>query len=107
MPYIIVYINYPTDMNNEVTDRFFEMVKEFPFDKTLGKETLPLASNTTTQGVEVVSVVEVKQGKLEEAWAWAHKRMRLFHSIKGLEYDLRLWSTLTESLERGGRSPPE
>ena len=107
MPYIIVYINYPTDLTNEVTERFFEMVKKFPFDKTLGKETIPVASNTTTRGVEVISVVEVKRGKLEEAWAWAHKRMRLFHSIKGLEYDMRLWNTLSEALEGSGYSPPE
>ena len=107
MPYIIVYITYPTDLGPEVTDRFFEMVKEFPFDKSLGKETIPVATNVTMRGVEVISLVEVKTGKLEEAWAWGRKRMGLFHSIKGLEYDMRLWGTLAEAIEGTGRSPPE
>jgi hypothetical protein len=106
MPYIIVYITYPTDINEEVRDKFFEVIKEFPFEKELGKETIPVASNSNTHGIEIVSVMEVKQGKLEEALKWAHKRMRLFQSVKGLEYDMRLWSTLAESLEGTGRSPP-
>ncbi|NHJ19670.1 MAG: hypothetical protein EAX91_01915 [Candidatus Lokiarchaeota archaeon] len=107
MPYIIVYITYPSDINDEVRDKFFEVVKEFPFEKELGKETIQVASNTNAHGVEVVSVVDVKQGKLEEAWKWARNRMRPFQSIKGLEYDLRLWNTLAEALEGTGRSPPE
>jgi hypothetical protein len=43
MPYIIVYITYPTDINEEVRDKFFEVIKEFPFEKELGKETIPVA----------------------------------------------------------------
>lgn len=43
--------------------------------------------------------MEVKKGKLEEAWAWGRKRMGLFQSIKGLEYEMRLWNTLAEALE--------
>ena len=84
MPYIIVYITYPTDIGPEVQERFFEVVKELPFEKELGKETIPVASNTTTHGTEVISVMEVKQGKLEEAWKWGRKRMGMFQSIKGL-----------------------
>ena len=107
MPYIIVYITYPSDIANEVTEKFFEVVKKFPFEKELGKETIPVASNSNTRGVEVISVMEVKQGKLEDALKWARKRMRLFQTIKGLEYDMRLWNTLAEALEGTGRSPPE
>ncbi len=99
MPYIIVYISYPTDVAPEVTERFFEMVKELPFDKELGKETIPIASNTNMRGVEVISVMEVKKGKLDEAWKWARKRMGMFHDIKGLEYETRVWTTLAEALE--------
>jgi len=51
--------------------------------------------------------MEVKKGKLEEALAWAHKRMRHFQSIKGLEYEMRLWNTLAEALEGTEYSPLE
>jgi hypothetical protein len=107
MPYIIVYISYPSEVAPEVTERFFEMVKELPFNKELGKETIPIASNTTTHGIEVISVIEVKKGKLEEAWKWGRKRMGMFHSIKGLEYDMRVWTTLAEALEGTDYTHPE
>jgi len=51
--------------------------------------------------------MEVKQGKLEEAWAWAGKRMGPFQEIKGLEYDVRLWTTLAEAFEGSEYSLPE
>ncbi|HUW89068.1 MAG TPA: hypothetical protein VMV43_00965 [Candidatus Nanopelagicaceae bacterium] len=107
MPYIIVQLWYPTDINTEVTEKFFEVVKEFPFDKSLGKETIQVASNTNKKGIEVLSVMEVKKGKLEEAWKWGRNRMGAFQSIKGLEYDMRLWTTLAEALEGSEHSLPE
>jgi len=107
MPYIIVQIWYPTDINTEVTEKFLEVVKEFPFDRSLGKETIQVASNTNKNGTEIISVMEVKQGKLEEAWKWGRNRMSSFQSIKGLEYDMRLWTTLTEAFEGSEYSIPE
>jgi len=38
------------------------------------------------------------------AWTW---RMRHFQSIKGLEYEMRLWNTLAEALEGTEYSPLE
>ncbi|MFX1281675.1 MAG: hypothetical protein ACFFA3_20155, partial [Promethearchaeota archaeon] len=80
-------------------ERYLEVLKEFPFDRSLGKETIPVTSNTNKNGVEVISVMEVKEGKLEEAWKWAGKRLAPFQDIKGFEYEIRLWSTLAEGLE--------
>ncbi|MFX0027594.1 MAG: hypothetical protein ACFE8B_00165 [Candidatus Hermodarchaeota archaeon] len=99
MPYILVQAWYPTDINTEVIERYLEVLKEFPFDRSLGKETIPVASNTNKNGVEVISVMEVKEGKLEEAWKWAGNRLAPFQNIKGFEYEIRLWSTLAEGLE--------
>ena len=107
MPYIIVQIWYPTHIGTEVTEKFLEVVKEFPFDRSLGKETIQVASNTNKNGVEVMSIMEVKQGKLEEAWAWGSKRMGAFQSLKGFEYEMRLWSTLAEAFEGSEYSVPE
>ena len=106
MPYI-VKAWYPTDINIEVVEKYLEVVKEFPFDRSLGKETIPVTSNTNRNGIEVISVMEVKQGKLEEAWTWVGNRMTPFQEIKGFEYDMRLWNTLVEGLEGSGYALPE
>ncbi|HDZ18057.1 hypothetical protein LCGC14_1866100 [marine sediment metagenome] len=107
MPYIIVQTWHPTDIVTEVTEKYIEVMKEFPFDRSLGKETISIAANTNKKGVEAMSVMEVKQGKLEEAWAWAGRRLAPFHSIKGFEYEIRLWSTVAEALEGSEYSLPE
>ncbi len=50
--------------------------------------------------------MDVKEGKLQEALTWAGRRMIPFQSIKGLEYKIRVWSTIVEALEGLGMSLP-
>lgn len=89
------------------TQMSLEVLKEFPFDRSFGKETINIASNTNRKGIEVISVMEVKQGKLEEAWTWVGNRMAPFQEIKGFEYEMRLWAMLVEGLEGTEYSLPE
>ena len=106
MPYIIAEAWWPTDITQEVADKYLEMLKEFPFDRSLGKETIPIASTTSKKGVKILSIMEVKQGKLEEALTWVGRRILPFQSIKGYEFKIRLWNTVVESLEPLGMSLP-
>jgi len=106
MPYIIVEAWYPTDINQEAADKYMEVLKEFPFDRSLGKETVPVAATSGKKGIKILSIMEVKEGKLQEAITWAGRRMIPFQSIKGFEYKTRVWSTVVESLEPLGMSFP-
>ncbi|MFX1573798.1 MAG: hypothetical protein ACFFB0_13695 [Promethearchaeota archaeon] len=106
MPYIIVEAWYPTDIVQEVADKYMEMLKEYPFDRSLGKETIPVAVSSNSKGIKVMSVMEAKPEKLYEATRWVGNRMLLFQSIKGFEYKTRLWSTVVEALEPLGMSLP-
>lgn len=107
MPYIIITIWYPTDIVRVVTERYFEMLKKYPFDKSLGKETIPVSVTTGKTGVKAMSVMETKRENLGEALNWAGKRMTMFQDIKGLEYKTRVWSTITEALETVGMPIPK
>ena len=106
MPYIIVEAWFPTDIVQEVADKYMEMLKEFPFDRSLGKETRHVAASSNSKGIKIMSVMEAKQDKLYEAIRWIGNRMMLFQSIKGYEYKTRLWSTVVEALEPLGMSMP-
>jgi hypothetical protein len=99
MPYIVVQSWYPSAINIEVTEKYLEVLKEFPFDRSLGKETIPIAATATKNGIEIISVMEVKQGKLEEAWTWIGKRLAPFQAVTGFEYEVKLWTTLTEAFQ--------
>ncbi len=106
MPYIITTGWYPTDLEKEITEKYFEVVKQFPFDSSLGKNTIPVAITTNKNGVKILSVMEVKKGKLEDALTWSSKRMVLLQSIKGWEYKVRVWTTIGEALELSGINSP-
>ena len=106
MPYIFVEAWYPTDIVQEVADKYMEMLKQYPFDRSLGKETIPVAVSSNSKGIKVISILEAKQDKLWEAISWVGDRMMLFQPIKGFEYKTRLWSTVVEALEPLGMSFP-
>jgi len=106
MPYIIVSGWYPTHIVKEATDAYMEVLKQMPFDRSLGKETIPVAVSSGRNGIKFHSVMEVKEGKLEEASRWVSKRLTPFQSIKGLEYKIRIWNTIVEALENIGMSLP-
>jgi hypothetical protein len=107
MPYIFTTSSYPTDLRDEVVEAYFKMLKEMPFDKSLGKETIQVAVTTNTRGVESLSIMNVKEGKLTEAYLWTFKRMSYFQLIKGFEFKIRVWTTIVEALETINRKLPE
>ena len=106
MPYIFLEAWYPTDIVPEVANKYLEILKEMPFDRSLGKELIQAAVSSSRKGIKVVSVTEVKEGKLQEALTWTGTRMIPFQSIKGFEYKTRVWSTIIEALEPLGMSLP-
>jgi len=106
MPYIIVTAWYPTDIVDEVTDKYMEVLKQYPFDRSLGKETIQVAVSSGKKGIKTLSIAEIKEGKLEEAITWTGKRLFPFQSIKGFESKTRVWGTIIEALEGIGRSLP-
>jgi hypothetical protein len=107
MPYIFTTSSYPTDLRDEVVEAYFKMLKEMPFDKSLGKETIQVAVTTNPRGVESLSIMNVKEGKLTEAYLWTFKRMSYFQLIKGFEFKIRVWTTIVEALETINRKLPE
>ena len=106
MVYIVITAWYPTDIMDEVVDTYFEVLKQMPFDRSLGKETIQVAVSSSKKGIKTMSISEVKEGKLEEALAYASKRLVPLQRIKGFEVKTRVWLTVFEALENIGRSLP-
>ena len=65
-----------------------------------------VAVSTNPRGVKSLSIMDVKEGKLTEAFLWTSKRMASFHLIKGFEYKARVWTTIVEALDSIGESLP-
>ena len=106
MPYLFTTSSYPTDLRDKVVKAYFTMLKEMPFDRSLGKETIQVAVTTNPKGVKSLSIMNVKEGKLTDAILWTYKRMTFFQEIKGFEYKIRVWTSIVEALESIGESLP-
>ena len=99
MPYIVVKSRYPTHKVPEVAKRYLEMVEKFPQDKTLSEAVVPSSIKATEQGIEVMGISLVKEGKLEEALSRTTQMMVMYHDIEGYEYSVEVQNTVWEGLE--------
>ena len=65
------------------------------------------AIKTTKKGIKGLSVMEVKEGKLEAALARTAENLAMFRNIVGYEYSIDVWFTIEEALATVGASMPE
>ena len=106
MPYLITTSLYPSEIAPEVGARYLEALAKYPPDESLGSPTVPAAVNTTHQGIKVIGISDVKEGKLEEALRRTGDIMVMFHSIVGFEYTVRVYSKVEEAMSAIGMDMP-
>ena len=105
--YIIYSVVYPSHKAKEVAEKYIEMVAKYPTDENLTTEIIPAAVKRTEKGIKVITVAEVKPGKIEEALLYGENGMAMFNDIQGYEYSLDVYLTAEEALATLGMSMPE
>lgn len=106
MPYIITTSFYPSDKATEVANRYIEAIGKYPPDENLGRQLVPAAVKETHQGIEVMSILEIKEGKLEEALNRTVNMMAMFFSIEGFEHNTEIYFKVEEAMKVIGMSLP-
>ncbi len=106
MPYIVTASVYPTEKGPEVAEKYLEAISKYPPDENLGVQVIPAAVKSTQQGVQVLSIVEVKEGKLEDALKRTVSMMVMFQSIPGYRYTTEIHYKVEEALDLIGMSLP-
>jgi hypothetical protein len=106
MPYIITTTLYPSDKVTDVAKMYLEAIKKYPPDESLGTTIVPAAVIATLQGIKVITIIEVKKGKLEDAQTRMANIMAMFHSIQGYEYSMETYLKVEEALGVIGMSLP-
>jgi len=107
MPYIVETLWYPTDKAMEAVEKYFEVLKKFPLDESLADEVVPGAVTTGRQGVEAMTILDVKEGKLEATLERSRNAMSMFMGIPGIEYSVRVHLKVEEALATVGKSLPK
>ena len=106
MPYLITTSLYPTDKATEVGKRYLEALNKYPPDESLATNVVPAAVKATAQGIRVIGISEVKEGKFEEAYTRTVNMMVMFHNIEGFEYTVDIYLKVEEALPLIGMSLP-
>ena len=107
MPYLITTSTYPSDKAAEVAEQYLQAMEKYPNDDNLEIDIIPGAVKSNHQGIRVLGITEVKEGKLEEAYKKKVQRMVSFQGIQGFEYSIDINLTIIEALGMLGISPPE
>jgi hypothetical protein len=79
----------------------------FPDDETIQETLVQSAGKITEDGVKLLSVTQVKEGKLEEALAVVYKEMSYYSDIEGFESSVEVWATSQEGLQALGMEAPQ
>ena len=106
MPYFVVKARFPRTKGKEVAKIYIEERKKYPWDRSLGKEAV-LAASTDEKSVLTTGVLEVKEGKLEEAIARENNVSVMYLDIEGYNRWTEMWMTAAEALGLFGLKAPE
>ncbi len=107
MPYIVTTSIYPTEKGPEVAEKYLEAIQKYPPDENLGDQVIPAAVKSTHEGIQVLGIVEVKEGKLEGALKRTVSMMVMFQSIPGYRYTTEIHYKVEEALALIGMNLPE
>ena len=107
MPYIITTSLYPSHKAPEVAERYLEAIAKYPLDENFATEVVPAAVKSVHEGIKVTGIVDVKEGKLEEALNRTVNMMVMFQSIEGFRYTTEIHYKVEEALALIGMNLPE
>ena len=68
---------------------------------------MPAAVKLTLEGNKSIGIMEVKEGKLEEAFTRMSRFMSVFRSIEGFKTSIDIYYTVAEAMANAGTSMPD
>jgi len=96
MPYIIGTMQYPSHRQADTVKTYLKIRDKYPPDDSL-YENLGSPVKTTEKGVKVMTIWNVKEGKLEKAMNLVSRFYFEFINVEGLEYTIEVWLTFEEA----------
>ena len=97
MVYIVVKSWFPSHKGEEVEKRYIEVLQKYPPETSLAEQVVPVAERATKDGLEIMSISLVKEGKFDQALARIGSASAMFGNIEGYEYSIKVWVTLQEA----------
>ena len=102
MSYIFTTTLYPNDKAAEVAKRYLEAIAKYPPDASLGTSIVPVAVKSTLQGIETITIIDVKKGKFEDSMLRVSNVLAMFNDIQGYRSSTQVYMNLEEALKTTG-----
>ena len=107
MVIVLTTTRFPVNKGKEVSERYIEVSKEFPPDRSLAKEILRLAARITGDEVESIGLSEVKEGKYEEFLKRTMMILLRYADIEGFTSKSEIFLSGVEAFPLVGLEFPE
>ncbi|MHA2392584.1 MAG: hypothetical protein ACXAEX_11630 [Promethearchaeota archaeon] len=108
MPYVFITSLFPPHKGEELAKLYIKLLKEERATlRPMGKELIPNAVKSTINGMEVIGVWDIKEGKLEEFLFKQQESLANYHEIEGYKYQMDVRFKVSEALSMIGLKMPE
>ena len=107
MVLVLSTTRFPISKAKEVGKRYIEVSKEFPPDRSIGKDILRLAARITGNEVESIGLYEVKEGKYEEYLKQIMLMQLKYADIEGINFKNEIYLSGVDALPMVGLEMPE
>lgn len=107
MVLVLSTTRFPISKAKEVSKRYIEVAKEFPYDKSLSKDILRLAARVTGNEIEGIELSEVKEGKYEEFLKRTMMMQLKYADIEGINFKNEIFLSGVAALPMVGLEMPE
>ncbi len=106
---VLIMINswFPPGKSAEIGKKYIEIMKKYPRDKSLYKVVLDVGVRATKDGMNSISMLEVKEGKFKESMEIVSKRQLMLSEIEGYSYETNVFMSGTEAMPLVGLAMPE
>ncbi len=106
MVYVVTELMSPHGKNAEVAKKWFESLKKFPPDPSIGK-TLNVLIRATDEGIHVLGIGQPAEGKLEEFIKRTYEGNEMYTTIEGVKYEIKTYLDYKEAYKVLGMEPPK
>ncbi|MFX0036003.1 MAG: hypothetical protein ACFE9I_10235 [Candidatus Hermodarchaeota archaeon] len=97
----------PFGKEKEAGQKYIEVTKKYPMDRTLEKNLVPLGVRATKKGIKVFTVTEVKKGKYEEMIKRISEMQLAYSEIPGFKYTIETFLSGIDAMPMVGLMMPE
>ena len=104
---IVSTTRFPVSKAKEVSQRYIEVAKKYPPDRSLEKVVLRMDARVIGNEIESISVTEIKEGKYEEVLKRATEQQLLYFDIEGMNFKVETFFSGVEAMPMIGLEMPE